>query len=365
LAERWAALMPSQRSASLVAGWRGLGLFWIVVALLLAIGGGTLQMLGPLGPRTPPRQLASQAPAVAIPTPVPIVPQPRPEAETPALPRPGRDTPGPIADPDPALLEPAANGASELLPRIATDGRMAMQVYAAGFDTTTKRPLVGLLMAGLGLNQAESDTAIRTLPGGITFAISPYAPTPTKLLAAARSAEHEYLLSIPMEPQGFPLNDPGPQALMTNLAREQNYTRLRWTLSRFAGYVGATGALGGMRGERLASLPDQINPVLSELARRGLLYVDPRPDASLPPLAWSRSVDIVVDEPATAIAIDDKLGQLTRLAREKGSALGLVTVVRPMTTARVANWANGLAPDGLALAPVSALVRPLKAGAAP
>jgi uncharacterized protein len=362
--QRWAALMPGQRSASLVAGWRGLGLFWIVVILLLAIGGVTLQILGPLAPRPPARQLAIQAP-VAVPVPQPILPQSRPVAETPALPRPGRDTPGPIADPDPALLEPAGNSSSELLPRIATDGRMAMQVYAAGFDATTKRPMVGLLITGLGLNQAESDTAIRTLPGGITFAISPYAPNPAKLLAAARLAEHEYLLSIPMEPQGFPLNDPGPQALMTNLTPEQNATRLRWTLSRFAGYVGATGALGGMRGERLASLPDQINPVLIELARRGLLYVDPRPEASLPPLAWSRSVDIVVDEPAIAIAIDEKLGQLSRLARDKGGALGLVTVVRPMTTARVANWANGLAADGLALTPVSALVRPLKAGAAP
>jgi polysaccharide deacetylase 2 family uncharacterized protein YibQ len=364
LAARWAALMPGQRSASLVAGWRGLGLFWIVLILLLAIGGATLQILGPLEPRPPARQVAIRAP-VAVPAPQPILPQSRPAAETPALPRPGRDTPGPIADPDPALLEPLGNSSSELLPRIATDGRMAMQVYAAGFDTTTKRPMVGLLIAGLGLNQAESDTAIRTLPGGITFAISPYAPNPAKLLAAARLAEHEYLLSIPMEPQGFPLNDPGPQALMTNLAPEQNATRLRWTLSRFAGYVGATGALGGMRGERLASLPDQINPVLTELAHRGLLYVDPRPEALLPPLAWSRSVDIVVDEPATAIAIDHKLGQLTRLARDKGSALGLVTVVRPMTTARVASWANGLAADGLALAPVSALVRPLKAGPAP
>ena len=235
---------------------------------------------------------------------------------------------------------------------------MPMQVYAAGFDSSTRRPRVGLLLAGVGLNQADSENAIRSLPGGITLAISPYAQNLAQLLVAARLAEHEYLLSIPMEPQGFPLNDPGPQALMTNLPPEENTAKLDWALSRIAGYVGATGALGSLRGERFASLPDQINPVLAELAHRGLLYVDPRRGAAPLPAVWSRSVDLVVDEPPTAAEIDNKLAQLSRLAREKGSALGLAGVVGPVTIERIATWANGLTADGLALAPVSALVRP-------
>ena len=60
---------------------------------------------------------------------------------------------------------------------------MPMQVYAAGFDSSTRRPRVGLLLAGVGLNQADSDTAIRSLPGGVTLAFSPYAQNVTKLLA--------------------------------------------------------------------------------------------------------------------------------------------------------------------------------------
>lgn len=283
---------------------------------------------------------------------------PAPQASTDsAAPRPGRDTPGPIADPDPGLLEPASNTSSDLLPRIAADGRMPMQVYAAGFDDSSRRPRVGLVLAGVGLNQAESEAAIRTLPAGVTLAISPYAQNTAKLLAAARSAEHEYLLSIPMEPQGFPLNDPGRQALMTNLSPEQNRPRLDWMLSRIAGYVGATGAEGSLRGERFASLPDAMTPVLAELAERGLLYIDARPGVAQLPLVWSRSVDIVVDEPPTAAEIDDKLAELSKRARENGSALGLAGAVRPVTVQRVSAWANALPADGLVLAPVSALVR--------
>jgi uncharacterized protein len=345
------------------AGWRGLGWFWLLVVALMAAGGVALQIIGPMTPTDPPPAppVASRAPArptERAKAAEPAKPASQQAENAPSGPRPGRDTPGPIADPDPALLEPAPGLGSDVLPRIAADGRMPMQVYAAGFDSTSQRPRVGLLLAGVGLNQAESEAAIRALPRGVTLAISPYARNTTKLLDAARFAEHEYLLSIPMEPQGFPLNDPGKQALMTGLSTEENHSRLDWILSRIAGYAGAVGAEGSLRGERFASLPDAINPVLAELSRLGLLYVDPRPGAAPPPLVWSRSVDVVLDEPgAAAIDIDDKLAQLAELARAKGSALGFAGTVRPVTTQRLAAWANKLLADGLVLAPVSALVR--------
>lgn len=340
------------------AGWRGLGRFWLLIGGLVLVGGIALQIAGPpLGPASPPLPPSPSPAPPSNPTAGPVKAAP-PKMQNLAAQRAGRDAPGPAADPDPALLEAGAESASERLPRISADGRMPMQVYAAGFDSSSRRPRVGVVVAGVGLNQADSDAAIHALPGGITLAVSPYATNLTQLLDAARAAEHEYLVSIPMEPQGFPLNDPGRQALMASLSPEQNRSRLDWILSRFAGYVGAIGAEGSLRGERFASLPEEINPVLKDLAQRGLLYVDPRPDATQLPLVWSRRVDIVIDEPGAAADIDEKLGRLARLAREKGSALGFAGAVRPVTTQRLAAWANGLAADDLALAPVSALVQP-------
>jgi polysaccharide deacetylase 2 family uncharacterized protein YibQ len=245
-----------------------------------------------------------------------------------------------------------------MLPRIASDGRTPMQVYAAGFDRSSRRPRVGLVLAGLGLNQSDSEATVRALPHGVTLAISSYASHSDKLLSTARSTEHEYLVSIPMEPQAFPLNDPGKQALMTSLSPEQNRTRLIWVLSRIQGYVGAIGAEGEMRGERFASLPEEIGPVLEELNKRGLVYIDPRPGAPTAPQTWSRSVDIVVDDPPTAADIDIKLARLARLAKVKGSALGLAGTPRPVLLERLTSWAASLEADGLALAPVTALVRP-------
>lgn len=332
------------------AGWRGLRRFWLLIA---AVSGLTALALLLAGPPAPPMAGPRPMPVSTAEPAAPPANRTIAAAESPKI---GRDTPGPIADPDPALLEPVPGSPSELLPRIAIDGRTPMQVYAAGFDASTRRPRVGLVLAGLGLDQSLSAAAIHALPGGVTLAFSPYAKSPAKLLDAARAAEHECLVSIPLEPQGFPLNDPGKQALMTNLSPERNQARLMWVLSRIAGYVGAIGAEGSLRGERFASMPDEMRPVLAELAQRGLLYVDPRPGALALPLVWSRTVDLVVDMPEGAADIDDKLAKLSELARTKGSALGFAGTVRPVTTQRMATWANGLTAAGLALAPVSALV---------
>jgi hypothetical protein len=341
----------------LFAGWRGLGLFWAGLVVVLAAGAGTLQMLGPPPPR-PVKVAVAVAPPVAPAIPKPVVQAP-PKPKPPPNDQPGRDTPGPVSDPDPGLLEPAPGVSSAgSVPIIAMDGRMPMQVYAAGFDRSSQRPRVGLIVAGIGLSDAESTAAIRSLPGGISLAISPYAVAPGKILSLARMAEHEYLLSVPMEPQGYPNNDPGPHALMTNLTPAQNLERLNWVLARVGGYAGVTGALGGMRGERFEAMSDELDPVLAEIGGRGLYWIDTRPGTGPMPKVWSRAIDLVIDEPASQANIDAKLDQLASLAQDRGVALGLATAPRPVTVDRIAAWTNGLTARGLALAPVSALLRP-------
>ncbi len=337
-------------------GWRGLRRFWAIVLLAVLTTAGALQLAGPPRPRSPVVVAAKPVehpPAVHEPAVVHQTP-----AAAPAAGRPGRDTPGPVNDPDPALLEPVHGSPADVLPRISPDGRQSMQYYASGFDPTTLRPRVGLMIAGMALGSADSRKAITDLPGEITFAVSPYAANAEVLLSLARLAGHEYLLSIPMEPLRFPLSDPGPNALMTTLPPPDNMTKLLWAMARSKGYVGATSILGELRGERLIDVPEQMNPVLAEFARRGLLYVGP-PSQPAPVLhVWNRTVDLIVDEPTTAAAIDAQLAALETLARDRGSALGLAVAPRPVTVARIAAWTTGLLGRGLALAPVSALMRP-------
>lgn len=362
------------------AGVRVLGLFWAVILVVAAVGAGTLQWLGPL----PPRPAAApggrnDAPATGTsaaarsntgaagsvaPSAGAIEANPAPAGPSAALPP--QALSDRIAPPDPALQETLRPGQEAPLPRIGPDGRLPMRVYARPFDTAREtRPRVGLLLAGIGLSDGDSRAAIEGLPGGVTFAVSAYARLPAPLLELARARGHEFLVSIPMESQGYPLNDSGQRALLTGAAPETNDRNLTWALTRVSGYVGATGAADGLRGERYASFGDGLARIAAELGTRGLLYIDPRPGAEVPAGPASRTVDLVVDDPPARAEIEAKLVQLERLARERGSALGLAGPLRPVTVERLAAWARSLDGRGLALAPVSALVSPPTTAQAP
>ena len=157
-----------------------------------------------------------------------------------------------------------------------------------------------------------------------------------------------------MEADGYPWNDAGPRSLLTGVPPAANRENLEWAMSRVQGYVGMTSASDGLRGERFSGQTSSFDLVLDEIARRGLLYVDARPGAQ-PPRIAGRSVDLVVDDPATRAEIEAKLLALERTAREHGSALGLAGPLRPVMVERIVTWAETVEARGFELVPVSAL----------
>ncbi|MBD0272399.1 MAG: divergent polysaccharide deacetylase family protein [Acetobacteraceae bacterium] len=373
-ASAWAVVGRVREAASRFAaawplrGWAALGVFWLCV---LGTAGGTAALLGWLGP--PPERHAATTAATSAEPARPAVPKPGesaapaepPKGEA-AEPSPAAAPPGPRAGTggrspggavEPALQEAGPHGP---LPRVGPDGRTPIRAYGNAFDRTDTRPRIGLVVGGLGMNAAVTEEAIRRLPPAVTLAFSPYASRIDFLLEQVRAKGGEMLVALPLEPAGHPtLNNAGNRALLTRLSPAENRDHLEWALSRFGGYVGAVGALGPMRGERFAEFAETLHPVQEALRARGLLYVDPRPGARPPERAWGRSVDIVVDEPATRGEIERKLEALERLARERGTAgaLGYAGEASPVLVDRIAAWAAGVEERGLALAPVSAMIR--------
>ena len=316
-------------------------MFWGVIGGIVIVGGGVLQYLGAPSPKL------EDVHAVAE-TPPPLPP---------VL------APGQIVAPQAALLEPSKLFPPGMLPRLAGDGRVARLVYARTSDGGEGRPKIAVVITGLGMSEAESREAMQALPGQVSLSFSPYATKSDGLLELSRSLGHEMLISLPLEPSGYPLNDAGSKSLLSGASPAQNAANLEWSLSRIQGYVGAIGALDAMRGERFAEQSSSLRTVLDELQRRGLLYVDPRPGKSVSKLAEvpGRGVDVVIDEPPARADIEGKLAALERTAREKGSALGFAGPLRPVTIERIAAWSRGLGDKGIALVPVSALINPLAA----
>ena len=348
-----------------VPGLRALGLFWVAVLGALAGGAATLAWLGP--PREPPAAEAPATPEAGAPVasvppastaeapPVPAAAEPPPAPPPVALPRRMEAEPFIVA-PDPALLEPSRHGT---VPRRGADGRSSIATYARPFDRTDPRPRVAIIVNNVGLFAQHSEEAIRRLPAGVTLAFSPYAPRNEALAERARARGMEMLIALPLEPLGFGQQaDPGDRALLTSLPLGENLDRLEWALTRLQGMVGAIGGLGSMRGERFAANGELLATLQETLTHRGLLYVDPRPGAPQPGRAFGRSVDILLDEPsAVRSEVERQLATLEALARQNRSALGLANDPVPSVIAAIAAWAQGLEERGVAIAPVSVLIR--------
>ncbi len=256
---------------------------------------------------------------------------------------------------DQRLLEQTRHGA---IPRIAPDGLRPAEAYARpATQGNPEAPRIALVIGGLGIGAAGTADALSKLPGPVTFAFAPYANDLENLAARARGDAHEILLQIPMEPFDYPDNDPGPQTLLASLASEQNIDRLYWLLARLQGYVG----IANFMGARFTASEQALAPVLREVAKRGLIYLDdgssPRSMASQ--LAGANTMpfvkaDVVLDAAPTPAEIDRALGRLEAVARERGAAVGFASAL-PVAIDRIAKWAKAASARGIVLVPVSAL----------
>ncbi len=342
--------------------FRPLMVFWAVMTGLMATTAMALQLAGPVTHAAPARAVFRAPLSTAWPAAVP----PSVTHPAPALPL----VSAAIPDPDPAMLEAAAGLPDRMLPRVAGDGRTPAMLYAAAFDPAERHPRVSIVIDGAGLDRALTRQAIDTLPLAVDLAFSAYAPAASagELARAGRRAGRECLVSIPMEPTGFPDFEEGPRALSSAAIPAQNVQNLEWDLSNVAGCVGATGGSDGLNGERFAESNQAMAALLATLDRRGLLYLDPRSGTApllLPPgQAPPRVADVIVDratapdEPADAQAIDRNLAALEQDAARHGTAIGLAGPPRPVLLDRIAVWAHGLAARGIVLAPLTAIPPP-------
>ena len=256
--------------------------------------------------------------------------------------------------PDQRLVEPGRDG---LLPVIGPDGRQPWQVYARPFADRTLRPRIAIVVAGLGLRESTTLAAIETLPPDVTLAFTPYARDLPRWARAARAAGHEFLIQVPMEPVDFPTSDPGPKALMTGLSTTDNKSRLEWSLARATGYVGVMTYMGS----RYTADGAVMRPTAEALRARGLMVLDSRTagnsviadvaaELGLPAAVATRFVDAT----PTRSAVDARLAELERFARQNGTAIGIAADY-PGSIERIAAWCATLTEKGLVLAPVSAL----------
>jgi uncharacterized protein len=247
------------------------------------------------------------------------------------------------------------------IPKIAADGVRPAEAFAQPVKPIPGKPdapRVALIVAGLGVSTSVTAEAIAKLPGAVTLAFMPYSYDVDQLAGRARREGHEVLLQAPMEPFGYPDNDSGPQTLLTSLTPEQNLERLYWLMSRVHGYVGVAGAMGA----RFTASEQAFAPILNEIGKRGLIFVDDgaNPRSVAGRIAGANNLpfakaDIIIDAVPTPAEIDHALGRLEMAARERGAVVGISSAL-PISIERIAKWAKAAEARGLQLVPVTAVV---------
>jgi uncharacterized protein len=319
-------------------------------------------------PASQQQQAANQpqagSPAPGQPATVQTVAIPAPLSPPPALPPPPEDETASITlvqVPVPELVEESQYGP---LPKVATDGRRPIDVYARPSKYAEKaapgeKPRIAVLINGMGLSDGVTAEAIKGLPAPISVAYGAYGRNLQDWVERARGAGHEVLLQVPLEPLDYPTNDPGPHTLLTSLPPEENMKRLQWLMSRFTGYVGVTNQMGAKFETTQASLV----PVLEEIKARGLLFVD---DGTVKDSAGSQvagtigldyaAADVQIDAVPSPDDINKALARLEAVAKEKGSAIGVASA-KPGTIKQISQWAGQLQGKGIVLIPVSAAIR--------
>jgi hypothetical protein len=249
------------------------------------------------------------------------------------------------------------------LPKIARDGRSPFDVYARPVHSAvldSQQPKIAIVLGGMGLNGELTRRASNELPGEVTFAFAPYGDELQSAIGTARGKGHEVMLHLPMEPFGYPAENPGPRTLLAGAGEQDNHASLLWHLSRFSGYTGVVNYLGA----RLTSEEASLTPLLRELKGRGLVFLDDGTSArsrvadlgsrlDLP----VRQADLVLDSYGTFTSVTDNLRRLEGIAKSGHIAIGIGTGL-PSTIDAIAAWAKGLEDRGILLVPVSASFRP-------
>ena len=271
----------------------------------------------------------------------------------------------PVLPPAPPPLPPMATattaGADALDASRSTAPRPTWKRFAAlspniGDPAQTPPPVkIAIVLDDMGLSQFCSDRTI-ALPGPITLAIPPYGNYLAGLVARARTAGHEILVHLPMEPKAADA-DPAPKALLTGLPIPELDRRIAANLARLDSYVGINNHMGSL----FTASAREMRRVRAALRSRQLLFLDSLITGRSTGRQLAREYgiptvvrDVFLDNDRDPEKIRRQLVLTVATARRHGQAIGHPY---PETLSALEGWLPNLRARGLVLVPISALVK--------
>lgn len=340
----------------------------IARAFQIPLGTGEAQPYRPSG-QGPFNWPGAAAAAVPPPPPAPRVAAPQIASVEPPPRLPAPQTPFPISASPPAIIASARAALPTIpLPRLLPPVRVpapspadsdepAWIANAVPTSPPDGRPEIAIIIDDAGVDRVHTGVAIR-LKGPLTISFLPYASDLAGQARAARANRHEVMMHIPMEPHGA-FAEPEPYLLRARMGPGEIQRRVARDLDSLPGIVGINNHMGSL----FTSDPQALAPVMEELVRRGLLFVDSRTSArslaqesaqahGLPNAAR----DVFLDHYEGQAEVRKRLLETERVARKQGYAIA-IGHPRAATLAELALWLDEVESKGYRLVPVSAIVR--------
>lgn len=209
--------------------------------------------------------------------------------------------------------------------------------------TATPRPVLDPSRRGrlaILLDDAGQNTELlpiaEALAPEVGVAVLPFLPYSSETAVRMHKAGHEIWVHLPMEPVGYPRNDPGPGAILTSHSEEKIRAGVHTALNNIPHAVGVNNHMGSKATTDLRTM----TWIMQELAARGMGFIDSRTTVRTVAEEAARYQGVkagrrhvFLDNERTESAVRRQLEEAVYRARSQGSALAIGHMTR--STVRV------------------------------
>ena len=210
--------------------------------------------------------------------------------------------------------------------RAAATPRAAKKVFA---DTRQlpkdQRPVVVIIIDDLGYDMDLAKKFL-SLDATLTCAVLPHSVYYKQIALLAQKKGLEVMLHQPMEPNEYPLIDPGPGALLSSMSPDDRIKQLNANIDLIPGVCGVNNHMGS----KTTTMSDEMNQIFTVLKKRGLFFIDSRTTAATVSLSSARLFkvafaerDVFLDHVRTESKIRAQIEHLVNIAEVHGKALGI------------------------------------------
>jgi hypothetical protein len=212
---------------------------------------------------------------------------------------------------------------------IRVDDVLAHHVVFYGPEVAKpERPVEGriaIVIDDLGYDKQMAIRFLR-LDAPLSFSVFPFAPHSAAFARKATGEGRDVLLHLPMEPKGYPEQDPGKGGLLTTMNEEEIISQLEADLTAIPYAKGVNNHMGS----RFTEDSELMRIVLRGIQKRDLFFLDSRTTARTVGFELAKEMgiktgqrNVFLDNDRDVSKIKTQIAELVKLSKKNGGAIGI------------------------------------------